>query len=51
MEEASKLLSLIRKHDADATILDGGQRGSYLKVHNAEADAAAKSEIRTFPLD
>ncbi len=50
VEEASRLLSLIRKHDADATILDGGQRGTYLKVHNVDAEAAAKSEVRNFPL-
>jgi hypothetical protein len=49
-DEGARLLPLIQKHDPDATILDGGQRGTYLKVHNAEAEAAATSEGRTFPL-
>ena len=50
MDEASKLLSKIHVHDPEAIILDGGGRGSYLKVHNQEAEAAATAERRDFPL-
>ncbi len=50
VEEATRLLSVIQGHDPDATILDGGERGSFLKVHNAAAEAAAKGEERKFPL-
>ncbi len=50
-EDLQKLLSAIAKFDPDATILDGGQRGTYIKVHNPEAEAAAKAEPRTFPLN
>ena len=50
VEEASGLLALIRDHDPDAVILDGGERGAYLKVNNAAAEAAATAEKRNFPL-
>jgi hypothetical protein len=50
VEEASQLLSHIREHDADASILDGGARGAFLKVHNSAAEAAATAEARNFPL-
>jgi hypothetical protein len=50
VEEANELLSLIHGHDPDATILDGGDRGAFLKVHNEAAEAAAKGEERNFPL-
>ncbi len=50
VEEASKLLSRIRDHDPDATILDGGARGAFLKVNNPAAEAAATGEERKFPL-
>ena len=50
VEEAGKLLSIIHQHDPDATILDAGERGAYLKVHNEAAEAAATSEKRQFPL-
>ena len=49
-EEASKLLALIHTHDAEATILDGGERGAFLKVHNEAAEKAATAEKRNFPL-
>jgi hypothetical protein len=48
--EANRLLSLIQAHDPDAVILDGGERGSFLKVHNEAAEAAATAEDRKFPL-
>jgi hypothetical protein len=48
--EASKLLPLIQNYDPDASILDGGERGSFLKVHNEAAEAAATPEERDFPL-
>jgi hypothetical protein len=50
VEEAGKLLSLIQEHDPDAAILDGGERGAFLKVHNEAAEAAATAEVRNFPL-
>lgn len=50
VEEANGLLSLIQDHDPDALILDGGDRGAFLKVHNAAAEAAATAEKRDFPL-
>lgn len=50
LREASELLSLIQHHDPDAAVLDGGERGSFLKVHNAAAEAEATSEERKFPL-
>jgi hypothetical protein len=50
VEEANKLLSKIRDHDPEAEILDGGERGAFLKVHNQAAEAAASAEVRNFPL-
>jgi hypothetical protein len=50
VEEASKVLTLIRDFDPEAEILDGGERGAFLKVHNQEAEAAATAEKRNFPL-
>lgn len=50
VEEANKLLALIQRHDQDAAILDGGERGAFLKVHNEAAEAAATAEVRNFPL-
>ena len=49
-EEAGKLLSLIHTYDGEAVILDGGERGVFLKVHNEAAEAAAAAEKRDFPL-
>jgi hypothetical protein len=51
VEESRGLLASIVQHDSEAAILDGGERGTYLKVHNSQAEAAAKSVTRTFPLD
>jgi len=50
VEEASKCLPLIHLHDPDAAILNDGQRGTFLKVHNKAAEAAATAEKREFPL-
>ena len=50
VEEASRKLALVQSHDPDAAILDGGERGAFLKVHNAEAEGAATAEERNFPL-
>jgi hypothetical protein len=44
------LLSAIQDHDPEASILDGGERGAFLKVHNEAAEAAATAEKRDFPL-
>jgi hypothetical protein len=51
VEDAIKLLPTIHVHDPDAAVLDGGDRGSFLKVHNEAAEAAAVAEVRTFPLN
>lgn len=51
VHEATKLLSVIQSHDPDAEILDGGERGTFLKVHNQAAEAAATREERRFPLN
>lgn len=50
VDEATKLLALIQEHDPEAAVLDGGERGTFLKVHNAAAEAAATAEVRNFPL-
>jgi hypothetical protein len=50
VEEANGLLSAIQDHDPEASILDGGERGAFLKVHNEAAEAAATAEKRDFPL-
>lgn len=50
VEEARKLLPSILEQDPEAEILDGGERGAFLKVHNAAAEAAATAEKRSFPL-
>lgn len=50
VEEANELLSLIQVHDPQAAILDGGERGAFLKVHNEVAERAATAEVRKFPL-
>jgi hypothetical protein len=50
VEEANGLLSAIQDHDPEASILDGGERGAFLKVHNEAADAPATAEKRDFPL-
>ena len=49
-QQASMLLHLIQQHDPDAAILEGGERGTFLKVHNESAEAAATAEKRRFPL-
>jgi hypothetical protein len=50
VEEAGQLLGMIRMHDADAEIVDGGTRGSYLRVHNKAAEDAATAEERHFSM-
>jgi hypothetical protein len=48
--EASKLLPMIQADDPEAVVLDGGERGAFLKVHNKAAEAAAGAEKRRFPM-
>jgi hypothetical protein len=50
VEEASKLLSKIQAHDPEAAVVDGGERGAFVKVHNEAAEAAARAEKRRFPM-
>ncbi|CAM3269032.1 hypothetical protein SPAN111604_14035 [Sphingomonas antarctica] len=50
VEEAGRLLGSIQAHDPDAEIVDGGDRGSYLRVHNPAAEEAAIAEKRDFQL-
>jgi hypothetical protein len=49
VEEASKFLPMIQAHDPEAAILDGGERGAFVRVHNKAAEAAATAEKRQFP--
>lgn len=51
--EAEQLLSVLIRSDPEAQVVDGGSRGLYARVHNREAETAAKlhGEDRTFPLD
>lgn len=50
--EVRELLSALLEVDPAAEIVEGGGRGLYARVHNDEAEAAAKrfSETRSFPL-
>lgn len=50
VDEATKLLTLIQEHDPEAAVLNGGERGVFLKVHNAAGEAATLAEERNFPL-
>ena len=50
VEEARRLLPAIQEQDPEAEVLDGGERGAFLKVHNEAAAAAATAEKRDFPL-
>ena len=49
-DEIDKLLALAQTHDPDAVVLDGGERGAYLKVHNSAGEGAITRERRGFPL-
>ncbi len=49
-EDGAKMLALVKSHDPEAAVLDGGERGMFLKVHNEAAEAAATAEKRSFPL-
>jgi uncharacterized membrane-anchored protein len=46
------LLAALLESDPEARILDGGDRGVYVRVHNEVAEATAKryAESRSFPL-
>lgn len=50
VEEAGQILEAIRIHDADAEIVDGGVRGSYLRVLNGAAEDAIAAEERHFSI-
>lgn len=51
-KEPQSLLALLLQHDPDATLVNGGDRGVYARVHNEAAELAAKQfgESRSFPL-
>jgi hypothetical protein len=51
-EEARSLLPLLLADDPRAEIVDGGNRGVYVRVHNEASETAAKAigETRSFPL-
>ena len=51
-EEVRDLLPLLVASDPDAQIVEGGARGVYARVHNKDAEMAAKlyGESRSFPL-
>lgn len=46
------LLPMLQRSDPQAEIVDAGDRGVYARVHNQEAETAAKlyGESRNFPL-
>ena len=52
MDEVRENLPSLRQSDPDAEIVDGGERGVYVRVHNEAAEAAARltGESRSFPL-
>ena len=52
MDEARGLLPHLLEEDPDAEIVDGGDRGVYVRVHNDIAEKAARQigEGRSFPL-
>ena len=51
-QEARDLLPVLREHDPDAELVEGGSRGLYARVHNEAAETAARQygETRDFPL-
>jgi hypothetical protein len=51
-DEAQQLLSSLLNDDHEAELVDGGERGVYMRVHNEVAEAAAKTHgpARSFPL-
>ena len=52
MDEVRESLPSLRQSDPDAEIVDGGERGVYVRVHTEAAEAAARlaGESRSFPL-
>jgi hypothetical protein len=52
MDEVRQQLPLLRQEDPDVEAVDAGDRGVYVRVHNAAAEAAARlsGESRAFPL-
>ncbi len=50
--DAEGLLSDLRTSDPEAEIVKAGERGSFARVHNKEAEAIARprGESRSFPL-
>ena len=52
MDEVREKLPLLRQDDPDAEVVDAGDRGVYVRVHNAAAEATARlsGESRAFPL-
>ena len=51
-EQVKDLLPLLLEKDPEAALVDGGTRGVYARVHNEDAEAAARKygESRSFPL-
>jgi hypothetical protein len=51
-EQVRDLLPLLVEKDPEATIVDGGERGVFARVHNEEAESVARQygESRSFPL-
>ena len=51
-EEVQPLLRQLLESDPDAAIVDGGARGTYVRVHNSTAEDAARhyGDSRNFPL-
>jgi dihydroxyacetone kinase-like predicted kinase len=51
-QQIADLLPQLVESDPQAEVVDSGGRGVYVRVHNAEAEEAAKlyAEQRSFPL-
>lgn len=51
-DQVRDLLPSLLEKDPEATIVDGGARGVFARVHNEEAEAVARKygESRSFPL-
>ena len=51
-QQVEDLLPLLLQSDPEAALVESGGRGVYVRVHNAEAEAATKlyAERRSFPL-
>ena len=52
IDEVREKLPVLRQDDPEVEVVDAGDRGVYVRVHNEAAEAAARlaGESRNFPL-